>query len=239
MIKRTLQIAILFLTLPCLLSAQTLVGPNTMVGPQVIVGGASTGSSIIVVNSTPACNGPSGCTTSPGVNMTGASLCVMAGTAGGTPAFSDSQSNAYVTSKIATNGQVALIKHKYSPSLGSSMTFTTSSGSVDAMCASGTTGSTVDQTATANGASSTSLVVGSVTTSVPELIVVVVELTGSGSQGACTINDGFTILTQANYGTVYGLCAAYKIQSAAGTDNPTMSWANPMTTSVSAVATYF
>jgi hypothetical protein len=180
--------------------------------------------------------GQHGGTTS-GVNTTGANLIVVliSSDSANAKTLSDSKGNTWSAKTAyadfpATDNEIRAYVAT-NPSVGPGHTFTVSGSNIFASIAvlsfSGAHSSgPFDQQAGQGVASGTSAQPGSVTPSEDnELLIAALTFEVSNT---ISVNSGFTIAGQANLigGVSYGIAAAYKIQTTAGAENPTFSWAN-------------
>ena len=106
------------------------------------------------------------------------------------------------------------------------VTATTAYVSAAAVCFGGSTGSTIDQSSSANsgGSTVTSLQPGSITPGHANEVVIAVTDVGNGTSPS--INSGFTSFGAigGNGSTFEGIMAGYLIQTTATAENPTSSW---------------
>lgn len=186
--------------------------------------------SIALVNSVTAVGAGAGAITSSAVNMTGANLCVIVSSSNTNPPVpTSSPANTYVVAGTIAGGTPTIgIYYKYSPSVSSSMTVTTTGafGSATLSCYSGSTGSTVDKiTYTTNFSSATMISTASVTpTSNGEVLIEGLETPSAGSGFSVASPYTQTGMASLSGGTSFGFQSGYYIQPTSALTSATISW---------------
>lgn len=187
--------------------------------------------------------------TSNSVDTTGATLLVVLGAnyqGSPAPAITDSKSNSWtgpVVSASHTDTERVSIWYSIPTSVGSGHTFTatqtTSYPSILVYGFSGGAASSVFDQSNGNTVSGPSTIqTGSVTPSQDNELLMTVVSSGDGT-GASTIDSGFSLKESVLYsaGLRFGCAVSFKIQTAAGAENPT--WTMAAATSASAVIATF
>jgi hypothetical protein len=181
--------------------------------------------------------------TTAGINTTGADLiavCV-SGLAPASGTLTDSKSNTWQARTVyGSINNKSRWYYAINPTVGSGHTFTFSNSSafcslaVLAFSGADTT-APFDQENGASAAAVTSHQPGSVTPSVNDEVLV--ATLSFDSSNTISVNSSFTVATQVDLGTCYGIAAAYKVQTSAGAENPTFSWSSSANVSA-AIATF-